>query len=158
MDIKLRKIKKSDWPQMKKLLQEYSNYHKNIFKQIDPSFAIFETGYQKKDFEKMLNKKRKMFLAACDGDKIVGFILAKIIEVKGDKTKFKQGYLSEIFVTEKYRGKGVSELMWQEVLKWFKKEKVKFIQLSVLANNEKPQQIYKKWGFKSLSLIMTRKL
>ncbi len=158
MDIKLRKIKQSDWPQMKKLLNEYSDYHRNLFKQTDPSFVVFETGYQLKDFQKMLNKKKKIFLAACDNEKIIGFILAKVIKVRGEKTNFKQGYLSELFVTKKFRGKGIAELMWQEALKWFKKEKVKFIQLNVLAENQIPQKIYKKWGFKPLTFIMIKKV
>jgi ribosomal protein S18 acetylase RimI-like enzyme len=157
MKIKLRKIKKTDWPQMKNLLQEYSDYHRNIFKQTDPSFADFEKGYQQKDFLRMLNKKNKRFLAACDGEKLVGFVLAKISNNKA-LGNIKQGALSEIFVTKKYRGEGIAELMWQEIFTWLKKEKAQILHLHVLYENKKPQEIYKKWGFKPLGMYMKRKI
>jgi len=158
MEIKLRKIKKSDWPQINKLWKEYSNYHRKIFQQTDQSFVIFEPPLTIKGFNKFLNKKKKIFLAACDNDKIIGFIFARVRDIEFRNGKFVQGSLSEIFVTQKYRGKGVAELMWQEAMDWFKKEKVKFIQLHVLYNNKKPQEIYKKWGFKPLGLMMKRKI
>lgn len=158
MDIKLRKIKKSDWPQMKNILSEYNDYHKKIFSKTDPAFAVFAQGYEEKYFYKMVNKKKKIFLAALDNEKIVGFINAKVYDNKLDNKKVGMGYLTDIFVTKNHRGKGVAELMWQEVLKWFKHQGVKFYQLHVLYDNKDPQKIYKKWGFKPFGLRMMRKL
>jgi len=159
MDIKLRKIKKTDWLQMKKLWQEFEKYNLGILKQTDPSFTVFETKFTKEYFEKTLKQKNKLYLVATIDNKIVGFVLARVRKMSfGSGHNILHGSISEIFVSKRYRGKGIAELMWQEAVNFLKNKKVKFLQLHVFYENKMPQEIYKKWGFKPFGLIMKRKI
>ncbi|MCX6746051.1 MAG: GNAT family N-acetyltransferase [Candidatus Parcubacteria bacterium] len=158
MQIKLRKVKKADLKQIRELAKEYESLMIKIADQTIKGFGDFEIPLYQKFFSKAFNRKNKLFLAALDGNKIIGFILARIIKHKKGNKIYLTGNVSEIFITQSYRGKGIAELMWREALKWFKLNKVKFLQLHVFYGNKKPIAIYKKWGFKPMGLIMKRKI
>jgi ribosomal protein S18 acetylase RimI-like enzyme len=158
MQIKLRKVNKSDLGQIKNLAKEYEGLMIKIAEKTIKGFGDWETPAMQKFFPKALYRKNKLFLAAVDKDRIVGFILARIIKHREGNKVYLEGKISEIFITSKYRGQGIAELMWQQVFKWFKQNKVEFLQLHVFAGNQTPIDIYKKWGFKPMGLIMKRKI
>jgi ribosomal protein S18 acetylase RimI-like enzyme len=158
MEIKLRKVKKSDLLQIQKLSKEYAKLMIEVAEETISGLGELEILDMSKFLTAAYFKKNKLYLVAMDGRKVVGFILAKIIYHKEGKRFYSEGKLSEIFITHGYRGKGIAELMWQEVLKWFKENKVEFLQLNVYYGNKKPIAIYKKWGFKPMGLIMKKKL
>lgn len=107
---------------------------------------------------KDIKHKHSRFLVMEDNDKIVGYIFGTI---KNDKHPLfnppKTGELDTIAVLKSYRGRGIASQLWKELLAWFKREKCKFITLSVNYNNP-AQEIYQNWGFEIFYLRMIRKL
>lgn len=156
MDIKLRRMKTADWLGVKKLSEEFREYNLKLVKKFDDSHTFFEIPFAKRDFLKILRRKDKYYVLVLDGDKIIGFAYAQVSVCNFNKSK-SIGYLSDIFITNKYRGKGIADIVWNELLKWFKLKKVSFLQLNVFINNEPAIKVYKKWGFRPYTMIMSQK-
>ena len=156
MDITFRNLKARDWPEIRKLSDEFQRYNLKLTRKFDRSHIFFERPFTKKDFLKILRRKDKLYVAALYKEKIIGFAYAQTVPDERYKSK-SVGWLSEIFITKKYREKGVADNIWDEIFEWFKLKKVSFIKLNVLCNNEHAIKVYKKWGFKPYTMIMSRK-
>lgn len=156
MDIKIRKVKASDWLLMKKLLEGIWGYHRPLFKKIDPSFVAFDRPVKKKKFIKWTRQRNTRFILAESAKKPIGYAIARVHKDPAGP-KIMMGNLTQIFVLPKYRGKGVADLLWDDVLVWFKSRKVDFLQLFVTVNNKHAINVYKKWGFKSFMIRMSQK-
>ena len=153
--ITLRKANKEDIPKLWDFEKENRLFDRKLlgskFKQ-SFSWDINKKEEQtwKEVIKKDLQKPNHLFLIA--ENKIqVGYIW-------GYYNKSKKGYINEVFVTKKQRGKKISSLLMKEMLKWFKKNKITTISLHVFAPNEHAIMIYKKWGFIPFSLDMKKKL
>ena len=156
MDIKFRKLKERDWTEFKKLSDEYDGYNLKLTRKFDKSHAFFEKSFSKKDYFKILRRKNKLYISVFDGDKMIGFAYAQTVPSERNESK-SIGWLSDIFITKSYRGKGVADKIWDEIMQWFKLKKVSFLKLDVLCNNEHAIKVYKKWGFKPYTMVMSRK-
>ena len=158
MSIIIRQVKKIDLTQIRKLANDYGRLMNKVAENTISGFGDWAVPDMRNFFSEALHKKHKLFLVAVDKQKIIGFMLVRIIFHKEGKKIYPEGKLSETFIVENYRGKGIAETMWQQALKWFKENKVKVLQLHVFAGNTKPIAIYKKWGFKPMGIIMKRKI
>jgi ribosomal protein S18 acetylase RimI-like enzyme len=86
---------------------------------------------------------------------IVGFIIG-YIEL-WDRGKV--GYIDEVVISKKYQGKGYGKALMERLIKQFKKQKIKHIDL--MSNSKSNAfKIYKKMGFNVMKdfLYMTKKL
>ncbi len=102
------------------------------------------------------NDNGLIFVAEVDG-KIIGYAVCWIEKrptylYKVDRV----GYISDIFVEQDYRGKGTGSALLSKVLDWFKNKNIKYVELSVLAKNEKAKKFYEKHGFKIYSLNLRK--
>jgi GNAT superfamily N-acetyltransferase len=70
----------------------------------------------------------------------------------------KLGYLSDLFVRDKYRGMGISSMLKDEALRWLKKKGVAHASIMVNPNNPHAHKIYKRWGFMEYHVEMRKKL
>ena len=104
----------------------------------------------KRTVQKDLKKQNHLFLIAQDKTH-VGYTW-------GYYNKQKQGYINELFVKEKARGRKISSQLMQQMSDWFKERKVKNISLNVFAANKHAIKIYKKWGFVAFNIYMKKKL
>jgi ribosomal protein S18 acetylase RimI-like enzyme len=50
-------------------------------------------------------------------------------------------------VKENFRRKGIGKLLFEELLNWFRKRKVKFVEVEVDSRNKIGIEAYKKYGF-----------
>ncbi len=160
--MKIRKARKEDFEQYYKLDKKFGEFDKicvikNYRKYLewDDKLAKRE---KKKDFEKIIKKKNTLFLVAEDNKNLIGFIIGEIY----NRPKFykikKNGFIGDIFVTKKHRGKGIALKLKNKLFKWFKDNKIKSIRLNVFSENKYAIKIYKKWGFKILSYDMWKEL
>jgi len=156
MEVKIRKVKAGDWPVMKKTMEDIWKYHRPLFRKIDSSFEAFARSTPKKKFIKWTRQRNSYFILAESSKKPIGYLLARVDKDPANP-KISFGKLTQIFVIPRYRGKGVSDLLWQDVLKWFKSRRVDFLQLYVTVNNKHAIEVYKKWGFKPYMIRMVKK-
>ena len=70
----------------------------------------------------------------------------------------KAGYIDFVVVSSKHRGKGYSTQLLNEFYRWLKRKKIDYCALHVLDKNKKAFNIYKKWGFGTAGLVMTKKI
>jgi ribosomal protein S18 acetylase RimI-like enzyme len=86
-------------------------------------------------------KKKELWVAVLD-EKIVGFIMVGITS-----SNKKIAYISEIWVTENYQGKGVGKSLLKFIEKYHKKKGVDRIRLTSY-NKSKAIGFYKKFNYK----------
>ncbi len=121
----------------KLIIDEYS-YDKTI----DKKFKIkdYFTSIYKDDNNKLLIYKTD--------DKIVGYIFAKKIE---------KGILIDgLYVEKIYRNNGIATDLINHVIKISKENKIPYIDINVMYENESAKNLYKKLGFNEFRITLRK--
>lgn len=162
LDVKVRRLRKSDKKQLlmlaedffvknqrgeivsKKLLKliKYRNYDKHLREDIK--------NYMKPD------PKKAVLVAEKDG-KLIGYIYGRIL-LKPKMVLGRIGLIEDWFVVKKYRGKGVSMMLWDKLMEWFRKKGCNRLELDVYTTNRHAINVYHKMGFIDKTLSMTKRL
>ena len=154
--IEVCKAKISDVEHIIPLWRKLIIYHKKMIKknrpELDPFFVLKEDGENiAKDFiKRQIRSKNGLIIVAKDDKKIIGYTN---LAIKDNIPLFnieKIGEIIALFIDEKYRGKNVSTLLFQESKEWFKKKHIKHVMLNVFPDNNHSKEIYEHWGFYSL--------
>ncbi len=85
---------------------------------------------------------------------VLGFVTCRIRTLPpyfGSKTV---GFISEVFVDEAYRSKGIGGCMLDEAKKWFSEQQIDRIELHVVAGNEQGLRFYDRLGWRRELLQM----
>jgi ribosomal protein S18 acetylase RimI-like enzyme len=101
-------------------------------------------------FERSIRSRHGYVLVCEEDDRIVGYMLSRI---QKNIPVFKEnwiGYLSDAYLQEPFRNKGIGSEMWQLSVDWFRSKDVKELSLRVLDCNPNAHAAYRKWGFKDL--------
>ena len=134
-NIRLRKARKKDLPQVLFLIKELATYEK----------APNEVNVTLKELEHDGFGKKKVyecFVAETEKNKIIGIAL---YYTKYSTWKGRCIYLDDIIVTEFMRGKGIGKKLFEEVIKVAQKKKVRKLEWQVLNWNEPAINFYKKY-------------
>ena len=107
---------------------------------------------------KYIGSKNGVVHLAEMGGKPAGYSLILIKQNPGVPRVSKIGYISDLFVKEEFRGRGISSKLTQEAMEWFRRKGIRYVSLNVLAENRAPQSIYKKWGFFPFVVEMRKNL
>lgn len=109
--------------------------------------------------EEHIQNQKGLFLLAQEQDDILGFIFGyyKDLEKTDAYDSPRAGYISDLVVTQKARGKNIASKLKDELVSWFKKQQCEYLELFVIKNNP-AAQIYEKWGFETTILRMHKKL
>lgn len=135
-------------------------------KKIDESgFMLYDPGerettveQQRKAIEKISTDKKSIFFVAEVGSEIVGFIAAL-----GNNLKRNQHSAFLVLGTLKeYQGRGIATKLFNQIFEWAKEVEVSRLELTVIKDNIKAFNLYKKMGFilegeKINSLIINEK-
>jgi ribosomal protein S18 acetylase RimI-like enzyme len=142
ISMKIRRFLQKDTGKVVNLynrLREYElKLHKGLKRRISENWEKKKTNLYVK---KSVASKNNILLVADNGE-LAGFIIG--YTDKGEKEK--QGKF-DIFVKKEYRGHGVSKLLLNSLLKWFKKKKCKYVYLYTYASNKIAKKFYRKMGF-----------
>ncbi len=88
----------------------------------------------------------KLIVAEEDG-KVVGFMLCLLSPNTPVFKERKIGVISDVFVLEERRRKGVAKKMLDVAIKWFKKNKVRSVRLGVANDNLEARAAWRQVGF-----------
>ena len=133
--LEIRKGTISDIPAALALVKELAAYEKAP-DEVEVSVAEMENwGFGK---DKVFD-----FFVALDNDVTVGLAL---YYYKYSTWKGKCLFLEDIIVTEKLRGKGIGKLLFEEIIKVAKQDKVRRMEWQVLDWNEPAINFYKKYN------------
>jgi L-amino acid N-acyltransferase YncA len=144
--MKIRKANKKDIEPIVRLNAQLADYHAEFD-------SFYKTGKAsakgfRKHLKEIIVKRNFRVIVAEDQGKIVGFFVGRIDKAKPYAKPKKIGGLGTAFVCEKCRGTGIGQIMFEGLLSWFKKNKVKNIELSVDCRNKIGCNAWKKFGFR----------
>lgn len=147
--MEIRRAKKEDLEEIFRLGFKLLKYHTKYNDYYRPvkNLKEFKSG-QRKYFTEQLKKRNSLFLVLDDGGKLAGYSIAKITKnppVLKDKIR---GEFAEIFIDEKYRGKGWGKKLLETSLAWLKKKKIRQIIVKYDAKNGWAENLYKQAGFR----------
>lgn len=90
---------------------------------------------------------------------VVGFLIAFIEEDDGHYLKpdaRKHGYISDLYVDDAMRGRGVARSLMTEAERLFKEMGIKTMQIGVLAANAGARAVYEKAGYQTRSVFLEK--
>lgn len=98
----------------------------------------FSSPWSENAIKESMDAKTHFFVAVTDGN-VIGYL--------GISAILDEGYITNIAVTEKERGRGVGTLLLKKCISLAKELSLAFISLEVRASNEKAISLYQKMGF-----------
>ena len=111
------------------------------------------------DFLTDLIRTKKGYLSLADNDgQIVGYNLARIKDEIPIFKLEKMGQIADLYVQKDFRGQGLSTKLKDASIKWFKKNNLKVMSITVYPDNPHAHSIYKKWGFMDYKTEMRKKI
>ena len=159
----IRKVQKSDYAEMTKLIREFMiDYNaKKVFRGIQSDFMKY------KDIETLISKgaetfcnnksPKKIIFVFEEGNKLLAYISGEI-KVDNRKIISSVGYIDDWFVSKKYRGKKIGTQLYNQMLKFFKEHGIKIITLGVFNQNKASYKLYEKMGFKPLDTTLLKRI
>ena len=105
------------------------------------------------EWKKELKSKNNYWIVLEQGNFIIGFGNA---EVKRNYD-YKEGIIAMVYVDREYRKKGHGIRIVEELIRWLKKNKCKYIEAGFYWKNKPSIKMHKKLGFKPVSLKMRLK-
>ena len=143
MEIKIRKLKKTDTKSLDKLFQELIMYEKIFTNNICENIQI--TG----DYASIIADNKSLILVAEDEKEIIGFLY--IYEKQLDEVFLqKEAFIEAMYIRESYRKKGLGKLLINEAINWATKRKIVIIDIDVMSDNLKALNAYRKYGFQEI--------
>ena len=143
--IKVRDATKDDLEDVANLWEKLAKHHADL----SDDFAL--AWDSKRRWSKYLREKfaeiSTKLIVAEEDDEIVGFMLCMLSPNIPIYKERKLGVISDAYVREERRKRGVTNKMFDVALKWFKKNKVKSVELRVAMMNPDAQAAWKSLGF-----------
>jgi ribosomal protein S18 acetylase RimI-like enzyme len=154
MDITIIPYSPSDLESVDKLFLELQ-VHENKFDSFKSTKPENAQKY-KNELLETINKQHGELLVAKDGNKVLGLV-AWFLE---EEYEFDEpyGYISDIVVAEKYRGKGIGQQLLDTAILHIKDTDVKRIHIGVLLANSETKDFYLKNGFTEYSIELVKEL
>ncbi|MFQ5647898.1 MAG: GNAT family N-acetyltransferase [Candidatus Aenigmatarchaeota archaeon] len=156
--MKIRKARLADVPEILRLWKELFRYHKK-FKSVQPFVKMRPDAPKIMDryIRRSIRSRYSLVLVAEEG-KLAGYCITHIKKNIPVYSESKLGYICDIYVQKKNRGKGISSGFKKEVVAWLKKNKIKQMEIAIWWGNESARKVYRKWGLREFDLRLRKRL
>lgn len=149
----------NDLPLILNLWQKQYDFHHKL----DNFYYVPFNNLTKIKFKKYLTKAIKLnnpcLLIAKIDKEIIGFITFSISKSSYfDSNIEKYGEIIELYVDQKYRRKGIGNLLMSETEKFFKKQNIKILKLQVSSFNQNTIEFYNHLGYTNRQTLMFKEL
>ncbi len=145
--IEIVKAEEKHMPDIGKLWMEFMKYSEDINHIFAPREGTIPV-FIEKHLRPAMNSENSQVMVALDGNQVVGYSYSMINEPAADLDKRnKYGYVHDLFITDTYRHQGIGEKMFDEILKWFRSQKIHRVELGVIVGNRPADSFWKKHGF-----------
>lgn len=162
MNITYREYKEEDKEILLNLRKELAAYAKSI----DPIQRVRNLpGFAELAIEETLKNVAKYqgkIWLACDEEQTVGYVIGVIWE-QSEETNLeigphKLGEVLQLYIQEKYRGKGIGTKLLQMIESYFKENNCDSIWIEVFAPNYPAHNLYKKFGLIDREISMLKNI
>ncbi len=149
---RVRTATRKDIPEILRLNALLSDFHVRI----DPYYKSGEetAGGFKLVLENLFDDEKTNILVADKGNGLAGYFIGMIQPPKPFLRPEKTGRISDAFVEQAFRGRGLGEKMFDRLVEWFKENGIRHIELSVDARNPEGIGAWRKYGFKDFMIKM----
>jgi len=147
--IKIRKATHNDVKSITSLWCEFLDLHNNndnYYKRAENGAKVFS-----EFINKQISDRNSLVLVGITNKIICAYLSAKIDSRPAVFSETKYGYISDIAVATKYRRNGIGEKIYNEAIEWFRKRKIKRIELTVAISNPISMNFWSKLGYKPYS-------
>ncbi len=143
--IEVRDATKGDLRAVTRLWTQLAEHHSKLSDEFSLSWdgRLRWSKYLSSKFREISTK----LIVAEEDEKIVGFMLCLLSPNNPVFAERKIGVISDVYVSPERRMKGVANLMFGHAVQWFKKNKVRSVQLGVAAVNLEAIEVWRKLGF-----------
>lgn len=162
--IQIRGYKTSDLKELERMFNEQQDYIVEVDdigrNRRDEGFGEH---FAKETIEETKGDKGVIYMAEDEKGQVIGFS-AGVINLPNDEDLLggndprSWGRVTELFVNEKFRGKGVGRLLMEKLEDYFKKRDCGFIRVEVFEPNKNAHGFYKKLGFSDRNIDMLKLL
>ncbi len=97
-------------------------------------------------FRRTLGRFSQVFVAEMNGE-VVGFMLCRVKRVPAHMGGVLVGELSDMWIVEKARRKGIGDKLSRLALDWLRGQGVHSVEIQVLRDNEASWKLYERMGF-----------
>ncbi len=154
--MKIRKASRNDYEKLKELkllAKREESRHSEALRSL-PEAQRYYFKYLEADLTK---RNRRVFIALED-DEIAGVIVVKILKALPISKHDRKGYISNLYVREPFRNKGLGKKLAKSAMAWLESEDISCVSLEMHAKNLPAQNLYRGLGFKNYTLEMTKNL
>jgi GNAT superfamily N-acetyltransferase len=156
MAVVIRKLQEDDIDGICELWKEFARIREGMTKSkiLNDDAADYFFGYA----TGLLSRKDTLTLVADDNKKIVGYMIAQKQRRPPIYHHTQVAYLSDSFVAETHRGKGLLRMFMSDLHKWCKAEGVTAIDVQIFEGNKDAQAIYRKLGFHDYRVLLRQEV
>jgi GNAT superfamily N-acetyltransferase len=110
-----------------------------------------------KSMEPFLGRFANIVVAELHGE-IIGFVAGRLRTLPPYFGSATIGAISEVFVSDRYRSRGIGQRLLEFALKWFEEQKIDRVELQVVAGNPGGIRFYRQlgWHEELLQMVWTR--
>ena len=144
-DLKMRPAVESDLDRLVDLWRLLMQFHQEL----DPRFRVKEVSEQAwRDFAKrhMAEHDHFLFVTEASGD-IVAYILGSVEINPPPMETGTYGFVTDIYVLDDYRRRGVGTQLWFAALEWFRAKGQTSVRLNVASLNALAESFWRSHGF-----------
>ncbi len=154
--MEIREATMDDFEQLFKLKLESKEDERKHNKTLLPIEKVKENyrDYLERDIK---GEWRAVFIAIED-NRPIGMIIGRIYRSLRVTGYERRGSIGNLYVTEKYRKKGVAKKLLEALTQWFRSREATGLTLTVYKSNRSLIDMYKKFSFKDQSINMYRKI
>ena len=173
--MEIRTASRKDVLQLSKLFQQEIEYHQDMagYYELLPNFNW--VAYT----EERLKDRKRVILVAEHGECLAGFIVGKIMNYPPDYRyksilrrivhyvkkitplpikPMKWGFIEDCYVMPSLRRQGIGSQLVLNAMQWFQSKQVSRIELSLIARNEEGEAFWRKSGFKTFRLSLSKEI
>ncbi|MBS4536578.1 GNAT family N-acetyltransferase [Clostridium sp. D2Q-14] len=143
--MKIRRARKEDIDDISKLWKKLSDCHAEFI-----DYMSLSAEWQKNLLEMFyndINSKNSIIFVGEINNKIIGFIRGEIKEINGIFASNKIVFITDIFMEELFRGKGLTKNLIEKIEEYCREKEIFNIKLNVNTQNKRAIGFYKKKGF-----------
>jgi GNAT superfamily N-acetyltransferase len=144
-DVSLRNADTDDMPRIEPLwraLYKHQADHGMLLRLPDNAYDVWL-----KSMEPFLGRFANISLAEVNGE-LVGFVAGRIRTMPPYFGSLTVGAISEVFVSDRFRGRQIGEILLNFALDWFHQQGVSRVELQVVAGNPDGMKFYRRLGWR----------